>query len=222
MSNRTIRRSRSTRAIVASVTALGSGMAVAGLIGCYSLCWESLPDVNVTSLFVSLPNLESSLNGNHEFRGYFAGINVPSTLSKTEANIPDDSEVIGVCADGKTRAYVVAAMAFGPKGPSNHVVNDLIGRRPVTVTYCDISHCSRVFTNEEMGTPLNVGVGGLCEDGMLLAFDGGVFSQRTKQECDAGSGAFPLAEWPYERTSWKSWREAHPDTDVYIGELLDQ
>ena len=32
-----------------------------------------------------------------------------------------------------------------------------------------------------------------------------------------GGAAFPYPDHPLERTTWKAWREAHPETDVYLG-----
>ena len=33
------------------------------------------------------------------------------------------------------------------------------------------------------------------------------------------TNAFPYVKTGFVRTSWGQWREAHPDTDVYVGRL---
>lgn len=104
-----------------------------------------------------------------------------------------------------------------------HVVNDLLGRLPVTVTYCDRTDCVAVFTGPGGGLPLAVAVGGWAghydEGGLLLRVGAALYRQDTGAPWGDDSGApFPYARAECERTTWGHWREEHPDTDVYVGE----
>ena len=56
--------------------------------------------------------------------------------------VPDDTLVIGIESGGRSRAYMLSAFTR----PDEHVCNDLIDGVPVTVTYCDLDDCVRLFT----------------------------------------------------------------------------
>lgn len=146
----------------------------------------------------------------------FAGMDVRLTspgiqypiVSRAEADVLDDNvEVLGLSITGKARAYSIAALSRGPQG---HVVNDLIGQVPVTVTFCDLSGCARVFTKAESAQALDIGVGGIRGGKMILLIDGGEYAQ------DAHD--VPLEPLQYEKTTWGRWKAAHPESDVYVGE----
>src|SRR5262249_30186805 len=93
----------------------------------------------------------------------FPGKVRPPTVLAAAANLPDDEPVIGVMAKKTARAYVRKAFA----GMPNHVVNDVVGDTPVTVTH--FNGCTRVYTGP--GTePLRFMTGGLA-DGLLLCVD---------------------------------------------------
>ncbi len=127
----------------------------------------------------------------------------PPTVSADRAMLPDEEPVLGLLVNGTARAYRVKAFA----GMTNHVVNDLIESTPVTVTHCDRDGCSRIFTGP--GTePLDIMTTGFNE-GLLLSVDGQIFRQSD------GDGP-NLRSLPFEKTTWKAWRNAHPATDVYV------
>jgi len=136
----------------------------------------------------------------------------PPTVSAASADLPDDEPVIGVVANGKARAYCRKAFT----GMVNHVVNDVIGATPVTVTHCDKDGCSRVFTGEGQ-EPLPFKTGGFM-DGMLLYVDGVFYDQSTGRPMnDSAANPLPYQTLGFEETTWGKWRTAHPDTDVYLG-----
>ncbi len=56
-------------------------------------------------------------------------------------------------------------------------------------------------------------------DGNLLLKFGGYFIQQPTGEARSGDGTtiHPLKTFPITRTTWKAWREKHPDTEVYVG-----
>jgi hypothetical protein len=151
------------------------------------------------------------------------GIRQPATFPPDSARLPDDAPVVGVSAGGKTRAYLVAAFSPLPGGQfSPHVVNDLLGDTPVTVTHCDRTGCTRVFTDADARQPPEIDVGGWFggEGGSLLLLVGGVRYRQDTTQPLTGIARFPYADAHFERTTWKRWRNAHPDTDVYLGPAL--
>jgi hypothetical protein len=142
------------------------------------------------------------------------GVRQPPTLSAAEASLADDDPVIGVCAGGRARAYSVRALST----MMGHVVNDVLTDVPVSVTFCDRSQRCKVFTGPEQGAPLDLDLGGWAQGQMLLKTRAGFYFQDSGQAtAPEGMAAFPYGAYPSERTTWKAWREAHPDTDVYVG-----
>lgn len=73
-------------------------------------------------------------------------INRPRTYPAERVRLASDAEVLGVSLNGKHRAYWLEAM--GGK-PTVHVVNDLLGNRPVSLAYCDRTGCVSAFTGPE-------------------------------------------------------------------------
>jgi hypothetical protein len=147
----------------------------------------------------------------------FPGVRQPATLKPHEANLPDDEPVIGVSAGGRQRAYRTKAMM----ALTNHVINDLLGNVPVTITFDDRTERAQVFTAESGGRALEVWMAGYY-DGMILRFEGHYFRQ------DTGRFMAPpgeqteqaLGTLPHTRTDWKTWYTTYPETDVYVGDSV--
>ena len=148
------------------------------------------------------------------------GIRTPPTLSADRADLKPEDEVIGVEVDGRARAYRLKAML----GRSDHVVNDVLGGKPVSVTYCDLSGCVRGFGGPGEA-PLTIDQAGIYKNKMTLKVDGVVYVQDDGEvvEHDEGRSVvpFPFDEVPLTRTTWGAWKAGHPGTDVYVGTGVD-
>jgi Protein of unknown function (DUF3179) len=140
------------------------------------------------------------------------GKNRPPAVPATRAALADDEPVIGIRVGNLYRAYVTRAFA----GTTNHIVNDLIGKTPVSVTHCDLTMCTRVFTGDG-SDPLPIMSGGYV-DGLLLRIADRFYHQRDESPLDKSPGRpFPYRTFEFHETTWKVWRDAHSDTDVYVG-----
>ena len=139
------------------------------------------------------------------------GIFHPPTVPATEATLADDELVIGVEVNGHTRAYRKAALI----PVLDHVVNDVIDGVPVTVTYCNLCDCTRVFTGDG-SEPLEL-VAGEFRDGLLLRVRGRMYRQDNGTAVDQADGEFPYRTYPFELVPWMEWRVENPETDVYLG-----
>jgi len=142
-------------------------------------------------------------------------LDVPETLPSSDTNIAPDTSVIGVTVGGKHRAYSLSALG----GVSEHVVNDMLAGRPVSVTYCTRTGCVRVFTQSN-GQRLRLAVGGWYdkagEKQMVLRDGTGRYFQENGRSMSSGE-PLPYQQLDYQLTTWGEWRKAHPDTDVYTG-----
>ena len=150
-----------------------------------------------------------------EFAGVTSyAINQPPTRQAADASLADEEEVIGVSVNCKYRAYRIRALSGDPRW---HVVNDWLGDAPVSVVHCDRTECSTVFTDKGAKAPLNLTFGGWSHNSLLLRADGALYTQSMLQPIDHKRGPFPFAPASFMKTTWKEWRTAHPDTDVYVG-----
>jgi hypothetical protein len=134
----------------------------------------------------------------------------PSTVPAASAGLGEDEEVIG----GRSRAYSLKAL----RNPRFHIVNDLIGGVPVSVTYCDLTDCTQVYTGPG-DAPLQIAQAGLLDRGMVIRIGGVYYEHRTGRAIEPSASAPPLPyePSPWTRTTWGEWKRRHPATDVYRG-----
>jgi hypothetical protein len=143
----------------------------------------------------------------------------PPSLAAKEASLQPDEIVIGIEAGGKAQAYRFAAF----ESKSGHLVNDLVGGVPVSVAYCDLIKCLRVYSDPQGSEPLDLNVAGLLNDEMVVRHGGKMYFHKSGKEVDPGNDA-PTLPYPLITptvTTWKEWTTRHPDTRVYIGKRKD-
>ncbi|HEY8506078.1 MAG TPA: DUF3179 domain-containing (seleno)protein [Gemmataceae bacterium] len=145
------------------------------------------------------------------------GVTRPLIHRPDQVTLDDSEEVVGVGADGRHRAYVLRALA----GPSGRVINDLIDGLPVTVTHCEQTRRTRVFTAPRSDRPLPISSGGLLDGELLLVIGLELYPQSPGAGDRAGGPPreIPYPDCPFTETTWGAWYAAHPDTDVYVGRL---
>ena len=136
----------------------------------------------------------------------------PTVHLAESVDVPDEALVVGVVVGEKSRAYLLEAMS----SLMSHVVNDVIDKTPVSVTFYDRTNCTRVFTDIDIGAPLNLKQGGF-KDGLLLSVGPHFFEQKTGHSYTPDV-VFPYTQMPHEVTTWGPWKQAHPETSIYIGE----
>lgn len=140
-------------------------------------------------------------------------LDVPDALPP--ADVEPGEAVIGVAVNGKHRAYTLGSL----QGVTTHVVNDRLGGRPVSVSYCVRTGCVRVYTAAG-GERLRLAVGGLLErkgaEQMILRYGRELYRQDTGAALSGGA-ALPYQTLDFKLTTWDEWQKAHPDSDVYSG-----
>lgn len=143
-------------------------------------------------------------------------IDRPAIQPARGASIQPGDTVIGVEVAGHARAYRLGAF----HQPTGHLVNDLVGGVPVSVSYCDRTDCVRVYTEPNRATPLAIEVVGMIDSEQVLKIAGILYFQKSGLPV---APADARAVIPYQvlepvRTTWEAWMQAHPDTDIYIGD----
>ena len=119
--------------------------------------------------------------------------------------------VFGVAIDGEAKAYPQSVLVW------HEIVNDTVGGRPVSVTYCPLTGTAQGFHRGET----TFGVSGQLINANLVMFD-----RRTESWWpqilataitgeDAGS---QLEEFQVVWTTWERWRSTHPETVVLTEE----
>jgi Protein of unknown function (DUF3179) len=151
-----------------------------------------------------------------------AGVVRPPTVEAAKAGLKDDAEVLGIEVNGMSRAYRLAALF----DITRHIVNDTVNGVPVSVLYCDLNDCARAYTGPASPNPLPIRQAGM-KFGDLILKVGEVFYQHSTAQALGGTefpGApdpslppLPFSPTAITRTTWREWKQQHPQTDVYLG-----
>lgn len=141
-------------------------------------------------------------------------LTAPQTVSAEAASfLRADDRVIGLQVEGAARAYPISILVY------HELVNDMLGERPVLITYCPLCDSVAAFDRQ---TPLGVrefGVSGLLYNSNVLMYDRGgqpesLWSQLAGEGVTGPAMGQPLNWLPVELTTWSDWRTRHPLTDV--------
>lgn len=139
-------------------------------------------------------------------------IDDPSFVSADGADwLQEDERVIGVEEEVETKAYPLKILS------SHEIVNDRIDGEPIAVTYCPLCRSGVTYSREIGNQTLEFGVSGKLLNANLVMYDRGtesywnqiegkaIVGPRTGQELDLKFSSI---------TTWKDWKEGHPDTKV--------
>ncbi|QIT56091.1 DUF3179 domain-containing protein [Aquisalimonas sp. 2447] len=119
---------------------------------------------------------------------------------------PED-RVIGVYRNGEARAYPQRILVW------HEIVNDTIGGDNVAVTYCPLTGTALGFKRGEK----ELGVSGRLVNSNLIMFDRDTESfwpQILGAAINGEHEGHGLEEFRVIWTTWKQWRERHPETEV--------
>jgi Protein of unknown function (DUF3179) len=150
------------------------------------------------------------------------GVIRPPTCEAAKAGLKDDAEVLGIEVNGVARAYRLAALC----DINRHIVNDNVNGVPVSVLYCDLNDCARAYTGPASPNPLPIRQAGMKFGDMILKV-GDVFYQHSTGQALGGTGfpdapdrslpPLPFSPTAVTRSTWREWKQQHPQTDVYLG-----
>ncbi len=130
--------------------------------------------------------------------------------------VPAD-RVIGVTINGEARAYPLLLLKL------HEVANDVVGGRPIAVTYSPLCDAAMVFDRVVAGAePMIFGTSGLLFNSNLVMYDragpgGESLWSQLQARAIAGPAAAEgrtLGTVPFALLHWGAWLEQHPDTTV--------
>ncbi len=122
-----------------------------------------------------------------------------------------DDRVLGVFHKGEARAYPIRILNW------HEIVNDRIKGDAVVVTFCPLCGTGLVYDGNINGKRHDFGVSGLLYNSDVLLYDRQsetLWSQILSQAISGPMVGRALKTLPVAHTSWQSWREQHPDTQV--------
>lgn len=139
-------------------------------------------------------------------------IDEPRFLDPGEADFlaPGD-RVMGVAYNGVAKAYPIKILNY------HEIVNDTFDGEPVVVTYCPLCGTGMTFSAEIDGQSASFGVSGLLYNSDVLLYDRRTESLWSQIMGEAVSGPLVgtrLEDLPASHTTWRDWRERHPDSLV--------
>ena len=139
-------------------------------------------------------------------------IDKPVFVAVDEANfLKAEDRVLGLSRGGVTKAYPVKILDF------HEIVNDEFGDEAVVVSYCPLCGTGMAFDAEVAGEARSFGVSGLLYNSDVLLYDReseSLWSQIMRKSVSGPLKGQELVQIPMAHTTWRDWRERHPDTVV--------
>ncbi len=133
------------------------------------------------------------------------------TSADEAAFLADDDLVVGVEEKGQSSAYPLRILNW------HEIVNDKIGDSTVAVTYCPLTASAVVFDRKVDGRELSFGVSGRLYRSNVLMFDReteSLWSQLAQMAVTGENTGNKLRPIPSALTTWRNWRDRHPNTRV--------
>ncbi len=136
----------------------------------------------------------------------------PRFISAGDATfLQDPDRVLGLALGADAKAYPIKILNW------HEIVNDVIGGKPVVVTYCPLCGTGIAFDANVRGNRRTFGVSGLLYQSDLLMYDHQTESLWSQVGMHAVAGPLSgekLTPVFLEHTTWGEWHAAHPATLV--------
>lgn len=123
--------------------------------------------------------------------------------------ISNSSTVIGIYYNGEAKAYPLYILVW------HEIVNDVVGGKPVAITYCPLCYSSVAFVRELNGTTVTFGTSGKLYNNNLVMYDRLTNSLWSEIWGEAITGKLTgsvLEKVPIDVISWGEWRALYPNT----------
>ena len=141
-------------------------------------------------------------------------IDNPKFQSVQEADkILEDSEfVLGLNINGDIRVYPLQVLVW------HEIVNDVVGGKPIAVTYCPLCFTNQVFNRTLIdGNIVEFGTSGKLYNSNLVMYDrksNSLWSQALGKGIVGDYSDVKLEKIPFDITYWKEWKKLYPESKV--------
>ncbi|MCH8229720.1 MAG: DUF3179 domain-containing protein [Chloroflexi bacterium] len=137
-------------------------------------------------------------------------------VSDAPAYMKPREPVISVVVNGEAKAYPLAILMW------HEIVNDAIGGKPVTVTFCPLCNAGITFERVVEGRELTFGTSGMLRNSDLVMWDRQTQSWWQQFTGEALVGDFAATDAvltfvPSQIIAWETFADAYPD-----GKLLER
>jgi hypothetical protein len=141
-------------------------------------------------------------------------IDNPNFQSVQEADeILEDSElIVGLNMNGDIRAYPLQILVW------HEIVNDVVGGKPVAVTYCPLCFTNQIFDRTlSDGNVVEFGTSGKLYNSNLVMYDrtsNSLWSQALGEGIVGEYAGVKLERLPFDVAYWKEWKKLYPESKV--------
>jgi hypothetical protein len=140
-------------------------------------------------------------------------IDEPKAVSRREAEefLGAREPVLAVAAGGEARAYPIQILVW------HEIANDVLGGRPIAVTYCPLCNSALVFDRRLGRRTLTFGTTGNLRKSDLVMWDRQTESWWQQLTAEAVVGKLTgqrLTVLPSQTLSWADFKRLYPDGDV--------
>jgi hypothetical protein len=129
------------------------------------------------------------------------------SAGEADATLDDGDKVIGLYVDGEARAYPQRILVW------HEIVNDEVGGKAVSVTYCPLTGTALGFERGDT----QLGVSGKLVNSNLVMYERATDSEWPQilgVAIDGPLAGQGLEEFRVFWTTWGAWKARHPDTRV--------
>jgi hypothetical protein len=139
-------------------------------------------------------------------------IDEPKFVNVDDVNfLADDDRILGMSRNGIVRAYPIRILNY------HEIVNDKFGDEAVVVSFCPLCGTGMAFSAKVGGRAHSFGVSGLLYNSDVLLYDReteSLWSQIMRKAISGEMKGASLDQLALTHTTWRDWRERHPDTQV--------
>jgi hypothetical protein len=141
-------------------------------------------------------------------------IDSPKFQSVQEADkILEDSEfVLGLNINEDIRVYPLQILVW------HEIVNDVVGGKPIAVTYCPLCFTNQVFNRTLIdGNIVEFGTSGKLYNSNLVMYDrksNSLWSQALGEGIVGNYSGIKLEKIPFDIAYWKEWKKLYPESKV--------
>jgi hypothetical protein len=190
-----------------------SAIAAAVVIGITLRLWARskrvLPRLATLALCI-LVIAGAALTNVNIFEVMFHPYTSPSFTDPRSAKVDSEDKVLSVSINGEARAYPIRTMGY------HHIVNDVVGGKPLAVTYCTLCHTGLVWSRTLNGKTLHFRLAGINNGNALMR------DEETSSIWQQSTGEAIFGTWKGQHLSlihsdeltFALWRTEQPDGRV--------